>query len=124
MPNYLGSHTGLTGIPSALPSTLEQIQDPAAKRAIYQLQNWANSFLIFNQGRFSGNYITGGVRVTYANMYSTAAVPTATSAGISFATSCTIDNSDTTGFDLLFWVGATELANGAPCAAFWQAFGS
>jgi hypothetical protein len=42
-PKYLGTATGLTGIPSLLLSTLQQVQDPEVQRALYQIQNWANS---------------------------------------------------------------------------------
>ena len=40
---YLGTKTGLSGIPSLLISTLQQVQDPQVQRALYEIQNWANS---------------------------------------------------------------------------------
>jgi hypothetical protein len=44
MPNYLGTKTGNTGIPSLLISTLQKVKDPHIQTALYQIQNWANSF--------------------------------------------------------------------------------
>ena len=44
MANYLGTLTGNTGIPSLLISNLSQIQDAKVQQALYQIQNWANSF--------------------------------------------------------------------------------
>lgn len=39
----LGTQTGLTSIPSLLISSLQQVKDPQIQRALYQIQNWANS---------------------------------------------------------------------------------
>ena len=50
---YLGTATGLTGIPTLLISSLGQVEDPATQRALYQIQNWANS-----NGQIAGE--TGG----------------------------------------------------------------
>ena len=71
MPNYLGTQTNLTGIPSLLISTLQQIEDPNIQKALYQIQNWANSFFPWNYGIASGtsDYTTGGVTVTFANAF-------------------------------------------------------
>jgi hypothetical protein len=40
---YLGTSTGLTGIPNLLISDLAGVQDQKVQRALYQIQNWANS---------------------------------------------------------------------------------
>ena len=42
--SYLGTKNNLTGIPSLLISSLQQVQDPVVQTALYQIQNWANSF--------------------------------------------------------------------------------
>ena len=47
---YLGGPSGLTGIPTLLISSLQAVQDPATKTALYQIQNWANS-----NGQVSGS---------------------------------------------------------------------
>jgi hypothetical protein len=41
---YLGTATGNTGIPSLLISSLNKVSDPNVYQALYQIQNWANSF--------------------------------------------------------------------------------
>lgn len=46
MPDYIGTATGNTGIPTLLISSLNKIKDkdPDIHTALYQIQNWANSF--------------------------------------------------------------------------------
>ena len=63
MPNYLGTATGLTGIPTLLLSSLGGVEDKAAETALYQVQNWANSFFVWNYDLFNepSGYTTGGV---------------------------------------------------------------
>lgn len=48
MPATTGTATGLTGIPSLLLSTLQQVEDPQVRRALYQVQQWANSVGLVN----------------------------------------------------------------------------
>jgi len=69
--NYLGTQTNLTGIPSLLLSGLQNVQDKTVQTALYQIQNWANSFYPWNYAIASGsaNYTTGGVVVDFANPF-------------------------------------------------------
>jgi hypothetical protein len=48
MTRQLGTAQGLTGIPSLLISDLQQIEDQNVQRALYQVQNWANSLGLVN----------------------------------------------------------------------------
>jgi hypothetical protein len=59
---YTGTSTGLTGIPTLLLSSLAQVEDPAAKTALYQVQQWANSV-----GLVNGN--TGSKTATLGTNY-------------------------------------------------------
>lgn len=126
MPRYLGSANGLTGIPSALPSSLAQIQDPNVQKAIYQLQNWSNSFPVFNFGVFNGNYTTGGVTVTWNNPY-TVGTPmiVATGLGISPVFFVTINTNGMTSGLFQCWTStSTEVTNGTHLIFFYLAIGS
>jgi hypothetical protein len=62
MPATTGTATGLTGIPSLLISSLQQVQDPQVQKALYQIQQWANSV-----GLVSG--ITGSKTATLGTAY-------------------------------------------------------
>lgn len=55
----LGTATGLTGIPTLLLSTLGQVQDPQVQRALYQIQNWANSVGLVNGVTGAGSAALG-----------------------------------------------------------------
>jgi hypothetical protein len=59
MPANLGTATGLTGIPTLLLSNLGQIEDPEVQRALYQIQNWANSVGLVNGKTGSGSAVLG-----------------------------------------------------------------
>jgi len=59
MPNYLGTKTGNTGIPSLLISSLQQVKDPEIQTALYQIQNWANSFHTLLQSSPPGVTLAG-----------------------------------------------------------------
>jgi len=56
---YTGTSTGLTGIPSLLLSSLQAVQDPQVKTALYQVQQWANSVGLVN-GKTGGGTATLG----------------------------------------------------------------
>jgi hypothetical protein len=58
-PNYLGTATGNTGIPSLLVSSLQTVTDPDVKTALYQIQNWANSFKALAQSGAPGAVLVG-----------------------------------------------------------------
>jgi hypothetical protein len=94
MPNYLGTATGNTGIPSLLISSLQQVKDTQIRTALLEIQNWANSFfplvrvggqggsiigndvpagqgLLLNYGRSEGDTTpTGQMPVVFATPYS------------------------------------------------------
>jgi hypothetical protein len=59
MPQYLGTKTGNTGIPSLLISSLQQVKDPEIQTALYQIQNWANSFHTLLQSSPPGVTLAG-----------------------------------------------------------------
>ena len=62
----LGSKQGLTGIPSLLLSTLGTIKDKDTQRALYQIQNWANSLGLVN-GETGGGSAALGANFPGAN---------------------------------------------------------
>lgn len=124
MPNYTGTQSNLTGIPSALPSSLQQIQDPNAQTAIYQLQQWANSFFPWQYGEASGTYITGGITVTFDAPYSTAVRAISFGpAGVVIGVNITSTSVD--GFTArLYGSGGAEITNGTPYVFFYMAIGN
>jgi hypothetical protein len=58
--SYLGTNTGLAGIPSLLISSLQQVDDPIVRTALYQIQNWCNSVGVV-KGITGGNTAGFGV---------------------------------------------------------------
>lgn len=75
--NYLGTATGNTGIPSLLLSSLQQVPDDNTQKALYQVQNWANSFK--NLLSLSGSTITSS---TLSGGTGTATTPISAQAGV------------------------------------------
>jgi hypothetical protein len=66
MPNYLGTATGNTGIPTLLISTLQQVTDPNVQKALYQIQNWANSFVPLAKVPAVGTPLAGSFPTSYS----------------------------------------------------------
>ena len=86
MPNYLGTATGNTGIPSLLLSSLQQVTDKNVYNALYQIQNWANSFypllrLAASTGALVGNPGTNPIYTVQGGIVGI----TATAANFSFS---------------------------------------
>lgn len=114
MANYTGTATNLTGIPSLLISGLQQVEDPIVQTALYQIQQWANSFFPWQFQEFIGAYTTGGVAVTYPTPFTNATAAIAfgfiANGNVSQGQLQTLTQ---TGFSIkLFDPTGTEIANG------------
>ena len=123
MTNQLGTKTNLTGIPSLLISGLQQIPDPTTQTALYQVQNWANSFFPWQYGAPSGTYATGGVTIAFGAPYQEAVFaltfgfsnPVIAGSVVSLAVG---------GFKIeLFGSGGTQISNGSSYQFSYMAIG-
>lgn len=125
MPNYLGTQTNLTGIPSLLLSGLQSVEDSTVQTALYQIQNWANSFFPWKFLRSSGLYTTGGVSSVFRTPFATAVdAITFGPIGGTLGSQVSIVNFDTTQFTAqIFLPGGAELTNGAAFQFFYMAIG-
>ena len=65
MPTYLGTTQALTSIPSLLISDLARVQDPVVRRALYQIQNFANSIGEVQNSGGTHSAVSAWVRVSY-----------------------------------------------------------
>jgi hypothetical protein len=111
-PNYLGSQSNLTGIPSLLLSGLQNVQDPIVQTALYQIQNWANSFYTWQFETVTGTYTTGGVTVVFPKPFAST-VNSITLGMYPPAIAGSITTVHASGFDIqLFGAGGTQIANG------------
>lgn len=98
-PNYLGTYTGLTGIPSLLISSLQQISDPAVYKALYQIQCWANSFMppvcpAAADGVAAGESTAS---TSYTNLHTVGPIVTMTTGQYALVILTTAMSNDTTG---------------------------
>jgi hypothetical protein len=125
LPNTLGTKTNLTGIPSLLISTLQQVTDQNIQKALYQIQNWANSFFPWNYGGISGSYTTGGFAFNFPSPYSTSLFSIVVTPASSGASQAQIISATKTGAVVALYnsVGA-QLPNGTAFAFFYMAIGS
>jgi hypothetical protein len=112
MPNYTGSATNLTGIPTLLISGLQQVTDPIVQTALYQIQQWANSFYPWNFEFVEEPYTTGGLAVTYPTPFTnhTGGLAFGFIGGVSQGAIQAVSN---TGFTVeLYGPTGTQIANG------------
>jgi hypothetical protein len=62
MASTLGTKSGLSGIPSLLISDLASVKDPVVQRALYQVQNFANSIGSITAGALGAKTATLGTQ--------------------------------------------------------------
>lgn len=112
--SYLGTQTNLTGIPSLLLSGLQNVQDPVVQTALYQIQNWANSFKVWQYGIEQGtSYTTGGIVVGFGAPYLND-VDALVATAYATATIAHVVNLNLSGVQVQLLNGSTELAAGSP----------
>lgn len=126
MPNYLGTQSGFTGIPSLLISGLSQIQDQTTQTALLQVQNWANSFKTINWDIIeeSSGYTTGGVVFDFGLPYDTEPALVASALNVSGASQTQITSlGPKTAAVALYTPTGTQLTAGAAYGFTYIAFG-
>lgn len=124
-PNYLGTASGLTGIPTLLLSSLQNVEDTAVKTALYQIQNWANSFYTWNFDTVAENYTTGGLSLTFANPFASTLLSYAIGVyGASNASQAQVVNATLVGLKVVLYnPSGTQIPNGDPVSFSYIAVG-
>ncbi len=124
-PNYLGTQSNLTGIPSLLLSGLQNVGDQTVQTALYQIQNWANSFFTFQYGGVAENYTTGGFNAIFDKPFASNVVAlVVTASDLSNASQTQLVTVTTTHFVVkLYDPSGTEIANGDPISFYYIAIG-
>jgi hypothetical protein len=124
-PNYTGTQSNLTGIPSLLISSLQQVKDPVVQTALYQIQQWANSFFTWQYGGVAENYTTGGFVGIFPKPFaSELSALVITPSDLSNASQAQIVLASTTGFTVrLYTPTGTQVANASPISFYYIAVG-